>query len=343
LYDPATGRWLSKDPIGISGGLNLYAFCGNDPVNYVDPSGLWGIQFGRRNLGVGDPWLAFDDDSWGDVGRGAAATLDGMIPGFDPFESIYADECGNVDSAYQFSRGAGAFSRDMLLTAATMGGTTSATSGRAIVARSCFTEDTEITTEDGLKPIREIQVGDKVLSWNENTDSVCLGTVVSLFQDTVDEIYSLQIGGHTVETTAEHPFWVVGQGWVTVKNLRPGMKMRGVDDNWIAVSEVRRRIERTRVYNIEVVGTHTYFVSTAQILVHNKAAGFIPPTTLQTGGRTLSNSTLEALKLTKEQGKTAIEALKKGIRNDSHGKILSNGDVIGKGGKWLGNLYDYVP
>ncbi|NLE42978.1 MAG: RHS repeat-associated core domain-containing protein [Lentisphaerae bacterium] len=39
-YDPATGRWISKDPIGISGGLNLYAFCGNDPVNYMDPWGL---------------------------------------------------------------------------------------------------------------------------------------------------------------------------------------------------------------------------------------------------------------------------------------------------------------
>ena len=39
-YDSATGRWLSKDPIGISGGLNLYAFCANDPVNYVDPWGL---------------------------------------------------------------------------------------------------------------------------------------------------------------------------------------------------------------------------------------------------------------------------------------------------------------
>ena len=33
-YDPATGRWISKDPIGISGVLNLYAFCANDPVNY---------------------------------------------------------------------------------------------------------------------------------------------------------------------------------------------------------------------------------------------------------------------------------------------------------------------
>jgi RHS repeat-associated protein len=39
-YDPRTGRWLSNDPIGISGGLNQYVFCGNDPVNSVDPFGL---------------------------------------------------------------------------------------------------------------------------------------------------------------------------------------------------------------------------------------------------------------------------------------------------------------
>ena len=39
-YDPVTGRWLSKDPIGLSGGLNLYVFCGNDPVNSLDLFGL---------------------------------------------------------------------------------------------------------------------------------------------------------------------------------------------------------------------------------------------------------------------------------------------------------------
>jgi RHS repeat-associated protein len=39
-YDPVTGRWLSKDPIGISGGLNQYVFCGNNPVNFRDPWGL---------------------------------------------------------------------------------------------------------------------------------------------------------------------------------------------------------------------------------------------------------------------------------------------------------------
>jgi RHS repeat-associated protein len=46
-YDAETGCWLSKDPIGLSGGMNVYAFCGNKPVNSTDPSGLafW-VRFG---------------------------------------------------------------------------------------------------------------------------------------------------------------------------------------------------------------------------------------------------------------------------------------------------------
>ena len=43
-YDAKTGRWLSKDPILLEGGLNLYVFCGNDPVNFADPEGLIGIH-----------------------------------------------------------------------------------------------------------------------------------------------------------------------------------------------------------------------------------------------------------------------------------------------------------
>jgi RHS repeat-associated protein len=39
-YDPQTGRFLSQDPIGLAGGVNLYAYAGNNPVAYSDPFGL---------------------------------------------------------------------------------------------------------------------------------------------------------------------------------------------------------------------------------------------------------------------------------------------------------------
>jgi RHS repeat-associated protein len=39
-YDPDLGRFISEDPIGLAGGINTYAFAGNDPINNDDPSGL---------------------------------------------------------------------------------------------------------------------------------------------------------------------------------------------------------------------------------------------------------------------------------------------------------------
>jgi RHS repeat-associated protein len=39
-YDPALSRFISPDPIGIAGGLNLYGYSGNNPVTQVDPHGL---------------------------------------------------------------------------------------------------------------------------------------------------------------------------------------------------------------------------------------------------------------------------------------------------------------
>lgn len=39
-YDPTSGRFLSEDPIGLDGGLNVYRYAHNDPTTLDDPTGL---------------------------------------------------------------------------------------------------------------------------------------------------------------------------------------------------------------------------------------------------------------------------------------------------------------
>jgi len=40
-YQPQLGRFITSDPIGLSGGINLYSYAGNNPINGIDSYGLF--------------------------------------------------------------------------------------------------------------------------------------------------------------------------------------------------------------------------------------------------------------------------------------------------------------
>ncbi|MBD2355773.1 hypothetical protein H6G41_14280 [Tolypothrix sp. FACHB-123] len=75
-YSPAFGRFMNPDPLGQAGGLNLYAYSLNDPVNFLDPLGLQqntnnrgGFDFAR---GIRDRQTAIenlDPAAYNDAGR----------------------------------------------------------------------------------------------------------------------------------------------------------------------------------------------------------------------------------------------------------------------------------
>jgi len=58
-----TGRWLSRDPLGETHGINVYAYVLGNPVNYVDPLGLCGDYYDNFDPVTGTTWNPVDTPS----------------------------------------------------------------------------------------------------------------------------------------------------------------------------------------------------------------------------------------------------------------------------------------
>ena len=133
---------------------------------------------------------------------------------------------------------------------------------------ACFPAGTLIQTEHGTKPIEEIQIGDLVWAYDEDTDTTALQPVVDIMENETDHTISLYTETEVIETTATHPFYTQ-DGWKDASELQTGDQIKTQNHENIEIKDTKFNYEPKKVYNFTVGNFHTYFVGLRAWLVHN--------------------------------------------------------------------------
>ena len=135
------------------------------------------------------------------------------------------------------------------------------TCGASPWSQACFAAGTPLLTPEGSKPIEEFQVGDLLLSRDENrVDGPVEAKVVEEVFVRTAPIMELRVGGRVIQTTGAHPFYVRGKGWRAAEILEIGDELATHDGQWVGVEGVENTGNYKTVYNLRVAGYHTYFV-----------------------------------------------------------------------------------
>jgi len=137
----------------------------------------------------------------------------------------------------------------------------------------CFVAGTPIATRNGFKNIEDIEVGDIVLSYNEETRKNEYSEVLqTMIHDVEEDIYTLHIEDEELVVTGIHRF-LIGNEWIPASALATGNLVRFADGTLHAISEIDIEEMAIRVYNFEVSNNHNYYVGNNSILAHNKGGG----------------------------------------------------------------------
>jgi RHS repeat-associated protein len=130
------------------------------------------------------------------------------------------------------------------------------------------------------KNIEDIEIGDWVMAWDEESGEVLPRQVVQLFRNTSDHVRILTIESpddelQEIHTTDGHPFWVVNKGWIDAGDLEEGAALLLADGQIVSLISTQRQEfpDGVQTFNFEVEGLHTYFVAQdaddSFVLVHN--------------------------------------------------------------------------
>ncbi|WP_049722685.1 choice-of-anchor A family protein [Gilvimarinus polysaccharolyticus] len=249
-YDQNVGRftqmdtWMgrSQDPVT----LHKYLYANTDPVNFTDPSGRFGIG-----------------------GFSASSTIQGVLTTINVAGSVYDIFSLATSDEEMSARDIGTNVLLSLLPTKHV---------KRFFDKICklnsFEGDSLVSTEDGLRPISEISIGDKVWSFDIQSDELKLEEVIHVIvgegeKEMVDLIFD---DGSKVVSTADHPYYSPStETWVVAQNLKGGDYLYNINGDLIEIIESKAYTKYTKVYNLTVDNHHVYFVGALAVLNHNSS------------------------------------------------------------------------
>ena len=278
-------------------GLNLYAYCDNNPVAGRDDEGdmsFWkklaiaaavvvavAVVAAVVSVATGGTALCAVGTVLVGAAKGAAigavtgaasgavvGGVQGAVEGYQETGTLEGTLRGMGKGAV---KGAVEGAKDGLISGMVMGGVSAGISSMSGNPMFCFVAGTTVLTTLGKKAIETIQVGDTIPCVDHITGEATEKKVISTTINKVNRLIELDIDGEMIQCTETHPFQVKDKGWVDACDLNPGDVVYTKDWGTATVQSVNllEFDEPVEVFNFEVEDCHTYFVGNIYILVHN--------------------------------------------------------------------------
>jgi hypothetical protein len=125
-----------------------------------------------------------------------------------------------------------------------------------------------VWTISGLRPVEDLRAGDKVLTQDTATGALGFSAVLAIRRSASGPVKLVSVGNSTLIATELERLWLVGRGFVKVRDMKPGDTVRALE-GMIRVTAIDNA-EARPVHHIQVAEGRGILVGSRGILAHDE-------------------------------------------------------------------------